>query len=61
MSDPLKPGEQARITWSQEHTSQNNPEPHHDVYRRTPDASGAEKIGHEPSDPGVDIPVKQGS
>ena len=37
------------ITWSKEHTSKSNPEPHHDVYRQRSDEAKPEKIGHNPA------------
>jgi hypothetical protein len=55
---------ETRITFSKEHTSKSNPQPHTDTYRQSSDQSRGEKIGHNVSDPGygekaVNIPVKQ--
>ena len=40
--------ESAKLSFSQEHTSKSNPEPHTDSYRKTSDSSRVEKTGHNP-------------
>jgi hypothetical protein len=49
-SKDSKPSAQsARISFSKEHTSKSNPEPHVDVYRQLSNEAKPEKIAHNPT------------
>ena len=40
--------ESAKLSFSREHTSKSNPEPHTDSYRQVSNSSHVEKTGHNP-------------
>jgi hypothetical protein len=43
---------EVKISFSREHQSKSNPEPHVDVHRRASDAAKSQKIDHSPVNPG---------
>lgn len=47
-----------KVTFSKEHQSKSNPQPHVDVYRKQSDSSKTEKIGHSDRTR-TSIPVKR--